>query len=133
MRLIWLAVGGVALVLFVIGAILPLIPGTPFLILAAYAFARSSPRLEAWLLNHRRLGPLIRDWRGGGAIARPAKRAALTAMVATPVITWLLGAGWVVLAVQIVALTCAGLYVATRPEPQDARESDATPEPAAGE
>lgn len=117
MRFVWFIIGWLGLALFVIGAILPLLPGTPFLLLAAYAFARSSPRLEAWLVEHPRLGPLIRNWRSSGAIARPAKRAALTAMAATPVLSWLLGAGAVVLGVQVVALAAAATYVATRPDP----------------
>lgn len=117
MRLVWFCVGCAAMVLFVIGAILPLVPGTPFLLLAAYAYARSSPRLEAWLVEHPRLGPLIRDWRANGAIGRPAKRAALTAMAVTPAISWLFGAGALVLGIQAVALAGAATYVATRPDP----------------
>lgn len=64
----------------VVGAFLPLMPTTVFLILAAGCFARSSPRLEAWLLNHRQFGPLIRDWREHGAIPRRAKILAVAGM-----------------------------------------------------
>jgi uncharacterized membrane protein YbaN (DUF454 family) len=117
MRLVWLVVGLVAVALAVAGAVLPLLPTTPFLILAAFCFARSSPRLEAKLLAHRRFGPLIRDWRAGGAISRPAKRVSLLAMAATPVVSWLVGVGLVVIAVQVTVLAAVAAFIVTRPEP----------------
>ena len=69
-RLGWLALGCLFVGLGMIGAVLPLMPTTIFLILATGCFARSSPRLEAWLLNHPRFGPTLRDWRERGAILR---------------------------------------------------------------
>ena len=72
-RLGWLVLGCVFVALGVIGAILPLMPTTIFLILAAGCFARSSPRLEAWLLDHPRFGPTLRAWRRDGAIGGRAK------------------------------------------------------------
>ena len=62
-RLGWLAMGWICVALGIIGALLPLMPTTIFLILAAGCFARSSPRLEAWLLDHPRVGPTLRAWR----------------------------------------------------------------------
>src|SRR5687768_8188108 len=65
---------GLAMVgLAIAGVFLPLLPTTPFLIVAAWAFARSSPRLNAWLRNHRQLGPFLRNWEERGAIPRWAK------------------------------------------------------------
>ena len=52
----------------VVGVVLPGLPGTIFLIAAAWCFSRSSPRFEAWLLSHRRLGPPVRQWRESGSI-----------------------------------------------------------------
>lgn len=70
-------VAGLALVAVgFIGAFLPLLPSTVFFILAAACFARASPRLEAWLLAHRTIGPPLVAWRERGAIPRPAKIAA---------------------------------------------------------
>src|SRR5690606_8396288 len=62
-RSLWLTFGLVCVGLALAGVVLPLLPATPFLLLAAFAFTRSSPRLHAWLLGHRHFGPLIEDWR----------------------------------------------------------------------
>ncbi|MCG2841947.1 YbaN family protein [Sandaracinobacter sp. RS1-74] len=64
----WLAAGLFLTGLGLVGAVVPLLPTTIFLILAAGCFARSSPRLEAWILNHPRFGGFVRDWRARGAI-----------------------------------------------------------------
>lgn len=77
MRYLYLALGFVFVALGVIGAFLPLLPTTPFLIAAAACFARSSPRLESWLIGHPRFGPVLSSWRKHGAIPRTAKLLAL--------------------------------------------------------
>lgn len=79
-RLGWLALGCLFVGLGMVGAVLPLMPTTIFLILAAGCFARSSPRLEAWLLNHPRFGPTLRNWRKRGAIGPRAKAMACGGM-----------------------------------------------------
>lgn len=79
----WLlkACGIVFVGLGAVGAVLPLIPTTPFLILAAACFARSSDRLHGWLLNNRLFGPLLRDWEQRRCISGSAKAIALVSMV----------------------------------------------------
>lgn len=68
----WLAVaGGVA------GIFLPLVPTVPLLLLAAACFARSSERFHTWLVEHNRLGPLIRDYLDGEGIPLRAKMVAI--------------------------------------------------------
>lgn len=68
LRGVYLAVGLLFVALGFVGAFLPVLPTTPFLILAAACFARSSRQLESWLLDHPRFVPTLRDWRERGAI-----------------------------------------------------------------
>lgn len=77
MRGVYLALGWLFVALGFIGAFLPLLPTTPFLIVAAACFASSSPRLETWLLDHQRFGHFLREWRLRGAIPRKAKMMSL--------------------------------------------------------
>ncbi len=65
--------GYLTLGLGLIGIALPLLPTTPFIILSAWCFARSSPRMEAWLLRQKHLGPMLSRWREHGAISLSAK------------------------------------------------------------
>ncbi len=78
-RIGYLLGGVLALLLGAIGVFVPLLPTVPFVILAAFCFARSSPRLEQWLVGHRTFGPHIAAWRSRGAISPRGKRAALIA------------------------------------------------------
>ena len=74
LRIGYLLLGFLALALGAIGAFLPLLPTVPFMILAAFLVARSSPRLEARLLDHAHVGPHIRRWRERGAISTRSPR-----------------------------------------------------------
>jgi hypothetical protein len=116
-RPFWFGLGVLALALGALGVVLPLLPATPFILVAAFAFARSSPRVHRWLLAHRRFGPLIVNWRRHGAIARGAKRLALIVMGSTFAASALLGAGPVVLVLQAIFLGGAAIFVGTRPLP----------------
>ena len=76
-------VGVLATVLGVLGAFLPLLPTTPFLLLAAACFARSSPRFYRLLLENRLVGPYLRQWREERTIPRRAKRKAYVIVLST--------------------------------------------------
>lgn len=73
--------GWLFVVLAVVGVILPILPTTPFILLAAACFARSSERFYAWLLDNRIFGPLIRDWRTHRAMPRRARQLAIAGIV----------------------------------------------------
>src|SRR3546814_2634265 len=78
-RHFYLVSGWASLGLGALGAFLPLLPTVPFVILAAFCFARSSPRLEAWLVTHPQFGHHIVAWREKRAISRKGKMAATAA------------------------------------------------------
>ncbi|MGH1344115.1 MAG: YbaN family protein [Nannocystales bacterium] len=117
MRWIWTSFGVVCVVLGSVGVILPLLPTTPFLLLAAYAFGRSSPRMHAWMMNHRVFGPSLRQWSEYGAVGRKAKVAAVSTMVAMFVAGLILGVSATVVTIQAVVFVLCSLYILTRPSP----------------
>lgn len=78
--LLWLA-GTVSLALGLVGVVLPGLPTTPFVLLAAACYAKASPRLHGWLLNHRFLGPMVRDWEQHRSLTRRTKTVAIGSMV----------------------------------------------------
>ena len=82
-RYLLVAVGWASVGLGVIGIFLPVLPTTPFLLLAAACFARSSPRFYNWLVNHKRLGPWIRDYLAGNGIPLKGKVYAIGLMWAS--------------------------------------------------
>ena len=114
-RGLWLCIGLTATGLGLIGMVLPLMPTTVFLILAAYAFARSSPRLHGWLTGHPRFGPVILNWQRHGSIDRRAKLTAVTVMALTFTVSWLAGVGNVVLGTQAVVLGAVAAFILSRP------------------
>ena len=118
-RLFWLVVGLIAVLIAMLGVIVPLLPTTPFVLVAAFAFMRSSQRLHDWLVNHPLFGGLIDDWHRHKAIRVPAKIASVIAMVAVFLVSAGLGApGWVLL-LQAVVLGAAGWFVVSRPSPPE--------------
>lgn len=115
MRLAWLALGLLSLALGAAGAFLPLLPTVPFVLLAAFCFARGHPPLEAWLVRHPHFGPHITAWRARGAISRRGKRAALVAFGLSAAIGLvLLSLPWSL--VPLTAAAIGGTWIWTRPE-----------------
>ena len=117
MRPIWFTAGLLSLVLGIAGTALPLLPTTPFLILAAFLFSRSSPRFEAWLVDHRTFGPAIRDWRDNRAISTRAKKAATVAIAAAFALSVVMALPSWVLAVQAITLSGVLAFIWTRNSP----------------
>ena len=72
-RVTYLILGHLFLVIGFIGAFLPILPTTPFLLLSAFFYSKSSERIHSWMLNHKVLGPPLRDWQENGVIGTKAK------------------------------------------------------------
>ncbi len=115
MRALWMGLGLAAVALGVLGVVLPVLPTTPFMLLAAGCFAKSSPRLHGWLVTHPLFGPPLRDWAERGAIAPGAKRAAALAMAGVFAVSLVLRVPPWALAVQGVAMGGALTFILTRP------------------
>lgn len=114
-RHFYLIAGFLSIGLGAIGAFLPLLPTVPFMILAAFCFARSSPRLEARLLDHPHFGPHIRRWRERGAISRRGKQAALCAFAFSALLALTLSP-WPWFLIPVAAALIGGSWIWTRPE-----------------
>ncbi len=110
------AAGWIALIVGIIGAFLPILPTTPFVILAAFFFSKGSIRLHRWLVNARFMGPMIVDWESHGVIRLRAKLMATAAIVVlftytlgfVPVALWIKG---IVAAIGVAVL----LFIWSRP------------------
>lgn len=116
-RATFLLLGALSLALGVIGIVLPILPTTPFILLAAFFFAQSSERLHAWLLNHPRFGPSIRDWQQHRAISRFAKKLAILTMIGVLAVSLLLQLPLWVITVQALAMLAVSIFILTRPSP----------------
>ena len=113
-RTAFLVLGFASLAAGAVGIVLPLVPTVPFVLLAAFCFAHSSPRLERWLIEHRRFGPHIRDWRTSRAISRSGKRAAWIAFALSAAVGLLaLPLPWSLL--PLIAAVAGSVWIARLP------------------
>lgn len=117
MRFGWLALGWTSLGAGALGVVLPVLPTTPFVIVAAFAFGKASPRLRAWLVNNRHFGPVISEWQTNGAIAPRFKIMAMLMMAAVFVVSVALSLPSHVLAIQAIGILAAAGFILTRPNP----------------
>jgi len=114
-RQFYFAAGLVSVGLGAIGAVLPLLPTVPFMLLAVFCFARSNPEWERKILDHPTWGPQVADWRERRAISRRAKVMALGTLIAGIVFTWVtLGQPYVWISVAVTVII--GSWIATRAE-----------------
>jgi uncharacterized protein len=116
LRLFYLAFGWLCVGLGVMGVIMPILPTTPFLLLAVWAFSRSSPELAAKLRYHHLVGPYIRAWQDHGVIPVKAKIMALVMMAAMGgyIAFYSTLPLWAVYASCLV-LVAVGIYIFMRP------------------
>lgn len=107
----------VSLAIGLIAIVVPGLPTTEFILLAAWAATKSSPRLSAWLENHRLFGPILSNWRNGRLIARRAKiSATISMLICAVVMLALLDHGWTVY-LAIGGMSLGNLWIWSRPEP----------------
>lgn len=106
----------VSLAVGLIAIVVPGLPTTEFILLAAWAASKSSPRLSAWLENHRLFGPILHNWRNGRIVARGAKVSATASMLLCAVLMLvILDHGWPVY-LAIAGMGLGNLWIWSRPE-----------------
>ena len=120
-RLPYLLLAWACIALAAAGVVLPILPTTPFLLVAAWAAPRASPRLDAWLLDHRQFGPVLRAWREERAVPTRAKRIAWLLLLASWIgIAATARSPWVPAAMGVFFL-CVAYFLYTRPRPRGER------------
>lgn len=115
-KIVLLTLGHFFLALGIVGAFLPVLPTTPFLLLAAYFYSKSSEKIHNWLMNHKYLGPSLKDWHERGVIGIKSKWVA-TIMLGL-IISWRIPTLNIPLAIKIFAssvLVGVLVFIWTRP------------------
>jgi uncharacterized membrane protein YbaN (DUF454 family) len=125
-RLAYLALGIVCVGLGVLGAFLPVMPTTVFLLIALWAFSKSSSRLEHWLLEHPRWGKRIREWREHRTIPLPVKLTAWSSMAASLTVMFVIDASPIAITSAAAFMLVGAIYIASRPSHPRASEPPAT-------
>lgn len=115
--LFWRMLVIIFLVLAIIGAILPGVPTTVFLILAAWAASKGWPQVDAWLLKHPKYGPILRNWREHGTVPRKAKYWASGMMLLSGIIMLFTKAPLLVKLFTDVTMLIVAIWLWQRPEP----------------
>ena len=115
MRVLWLALGFLCVTIGAAGLILPLLPGVPFLIIALWAFSKSSERFHHWLYTHEVFGPPLRAWSSYRVISPKAKLAAGTGMTVALVTLIATGANLMTVVIVATVLAACAAYVFSRP------------------
>lgn len=117
-RVLWLVLAWVSLALGIIGIVLPVVPTTPFILLAAFAAARGSERLHARMRNHPRFGTMLRDWERDGAVSRRAKYFATITMLGSAIILFVFTPHWWIAAIASAIMLGVAVWLWMRPEPR---------------
>ena len=117
LRWAWWLLAWASLALGVVGIVVPGLPTVPFVLLSAYAAARGSKRLHAWLLAHRRFGPMIRDWQARGAVSRRVKWLATAMMALAATVMFATAPRWWMAATGTAIMAVVALWLWRRPEP----------------
>lgn len=116
-RMAYAALAGVTLALGILGLFLPLIPTTIFVLIAAWAAPKGSPRLNHWIRNHPQIGPLLHAWYTKGAVPRTAKWLACITMSLSWLALFFMGMHGLVLVAMAILFIVVAAFLVTRPEP----------------
>ena len=119
-RWLYLTLGCICTGLGLVGAFLPIMPTTPFLLVAVWAFSRSSLRLRNWLYHHPRYGASIRSWFEHGEISVRVKIISITAMSLSIPTFYFFTGSLTALIVYLVIMLSTAVFVATRPSGKQA-------------
>jgi uncharacterized membrane protein YbaN (DUF454 family) len=114
----YLVLAYISLALAIAGVFLPLLPTTPFLLVAVWAGSKGSPRLHDWIYDQPRFARLLNDWHEQGAVPPSAKWLATFMMIASLLTLILSGAPWLLLLGMIIFFLCIGGFLWTRPNPE---------------
>jgi uncharacterized protein len=117
-RWAWWLLAYASLGLGIVGIAVPGLPTVPFVLLSAFAAARGSQRLHAWLLAHRRFGPMIRDWQSQGAVSRRSKLLAIATMFFCAIVMFLTAPKAWMAATGSAIMAIVALWLWRRPEPR---------------
>jgi len=117
--LFWRSLVVIFITLGIIGAILPGMPTTVFLILAAWAASKGWPQMDDWLLNHPKYGPTLRNWRANGTVPRKAKWIASIMMAISGIIMLFTSAPLLVKAFTDTTMLIVAVWLWLRPEPEN--------------
>lgn len=115
--LFWRILVSIFVILAMIGAILPGMPTTIFLILAAWAASKGWPQMDAWLLNHPKYGITLRNWREHGTVPRKAKYWASGMMFVSAMIMLFTRAPLLVKVFTDITMLIIAIWLWQRPEP----------------
>jgi uncharacterized membrane protein YbaN (DUF454 family) len=110
-----LTLGFVCVGLGVLGAFLPVLPTTSFLLVALWAFSRSSRRFHHWLYTHPRFGPRLQEWKKYGTIPVKVKVSAVSMMLLSLAFLVVTHAKWQVIAAAGALMLVGATYVLSRP------------------
>ncbi len=113
----WLMLSWISLALGLVGVVLPGLPTTPFILLAAFAASRGSNAMHRWLHEHPRFGSIIADWQREGAVSLKAKRVATLSMLLCALILYLSAPVWWLAVIPWAIMTAVAIWLWLRPLP----------------
>ena len=115
-RQLYLLLGFAFFGIGLVGVVLPVLPTTPFMLLALWAFSNSSERFHNWLYNHPKFGPPLQNYRAHGVVSRRAKGSALTVMaMSLAFLTLFSEAHWAVVFSAAALMLIGASFLLTRP------------------